>query len=168
MGPTRIPAPTASPASLDMADTEQKGRDGDHVVPGILDARQEPARLDFQRGPGLVSKELGEAPDQEDQVDGVEDERPQRKGLLDHRGSLEDQEPHAGHDADDPGVKREGEDSLDDAAAGGGDDRQSQQHHDQVADLVEEPPAVEQLPGEGPVVVGTGLPRQLEGHQADG
>ena len=151
-----------------MADAEQKGRDDHHVVSGILDARQEPSRLDFQRGPGIVSKELGEAPYQEDQVDGVEDERPYGERLLDHRGSLEDQESDTGHDADNAGIVGERKDRFDDTAAGGGDDRQSQQHHDQVADLVEKPPAVEQLPGKGPVVIGTGPPRQLEGHQAHG
>ena len=47
-----------------------------------------------------------------------------------------------------------------------GDDRQPEKHHDQIADFVKNPPATQQLPSEGAVVIRAGDARQLECHRA--
>ena len=144
------------------AKRRQDWGDDREVVPRVPEARPRPGgahRFDPQIRRDLPTQLL-EAPDEEDDVDGVQHERPRREEPFDRVVSTEHEPTHAEHDRDHPDPVVQSERVPHDRARRRRNDRQHQEQESDIAHL-EEPPSSSEEPLEEVAVV-EGLPHAGE------
>ncbi len=157
-------------SGLYVVEREEDGGDDRQVISGVANPAHRPGGAGFAGGEGRadLGRELDERPDEDGQIDGVENERPESQRPLDGGAAAKDQEPHRPHDAQHTQRVGEREGLAQDRARGRGDDREDDGEQCEVANLVKKPGRAQQVAEEAAVVVGAKHSDELEARRADG